>query len=102
MVGSLERLDKEVSRNIDLIEKVLVYYSESADDLSQGRAALDSCEASDEGQAALERLMFDFVEDVQPNFITVALDQLANEARYQDLLSPKFQQDFGTYAGRLQ
>ena len=102
MVGSLERLDKEVSRNIDLIEKVLVYYSESADDLSQGRAALDRCEASDEGQAALERLMFDFVEDVQPNFITVALDQLANEARYQDLLSPKFQQDFGIYAGRLQ
>ncbi len=102
LVGSLERLDTEVSRNIDLIEKVLVYYDESADDMSQGRAALDRCEASVEGQAALERLMFHFVEDVQPNFVTVALDQLANEARYQDLLSPQFQQDFGTYAGRLQ
>ena len=86
----------------DRIEHVLDYYSESADDMRQGRAALDRCGASVEGQAALERLMFDFVEDVQPNFVTVALDQLANEARYQDLLSPKFQQDFGTYAGRLQ
>lgn len=102
LVGSLERLDKEVSRNIDLIEKVLVYYREGANDMSQGRAALDSCDASAEGQAALVRLMFDFVEDVQPNFVTVALDQLANEARYQDLLTPQFQQDFGTYAGRLQ
>ena len=102
LAASLERLDKEVSRNIDLIETVLVYYREGKDDLSQGRAALDACDGSPEGQAALERLLFDFVEDVQPNFVTVALDQLATEARYQDLLSPQFQQDFGAYGGRLQ
>ena len=101
LAASLERLDKEVTHNIDLIDTVLGYYAQGQADFSEGRAALDTCAVSPEGQAALERLLFDLVEDVQPNFTTVALDQLASEGRYQDLLSARFQQDFGVYAGRL-
>jgi len=101
LVASLERLDKEVSQNIELIETVLAYYEDGQEDLTQGRETLNSCAFSSEGQAALERLLFDLVEDVQPNFVTVALDQLASQARYQDLWSSQFQQSFGSYAGRL-
>jgi len=99
--ASLERLDEEVSLNIDLIETVLAYYEDGRSDFDTAREALNVCAVSTEGQEALEALLFDLVADVQPNFVTVSLDQLANEGRYQDLLSPGFQQMFGTYAGRL-
>jgi hypothetical protein len=101
LATSLQRLDKEVSENIDVIQKVLTIFDEGREDLNRGRDALNSCAFSPDSQAALERLLFDFVEDVQPNFTTVALDQLASQARYQDLLSPKFQEEFGHYAARL-
>lgn len=102
LATSLERLDNEVSLNISLIDTVLGYYEAGRTDFIDGREALNACTYTEEGQAALERLLFDFVQDVQPNFVTVALEQLADEARYQDLLSSQFQQDFGIYAGRLQ
>lgn len=101
LAASLERLDKEVSQNIDIIQEVLTIFDESREDLNQGREALNSCAFSPDAEAALERLLFDLVNDVQPNFATVALDQLASQARYQDLLSSKFQQEFGNYAARL-
>lgn len=101
LATSLERLDKEVSLNMELIDTVLAYYEDGRSDFDMAREALNVCAVSMEAQAALEALLFDLVEDVQPNFTTVALDQLANEGRYQDLLSPEFQQVFVTYAGRL-
>ena len=101
LITSLQRLDKEVSQNVGLIDEVLAHYAKGRDDFNRGREALNSCDASADGQAALEALLFDLVEDVQPNFTTVALDQLASEGRYQDLLSARFQQAFATYAGRL-
>ncbi len=101
MAASLERLDKEVSQNIEMIQEVLIIYREGREDLNQGRDALNDCAFSPGSEAALERLLFDLVQDVQPNFATVALDQLASQARYQDLLSPEFQEDFGSYAARL-
>lgn len=101
LIASLERLDKEVSLNIDMIEAVLVGIEDGRDDLNLGRDALNACASSPEAEAALERLLFDLVDDVQPNFATFALDHLATEGRYQDLLSAKFQEDFGFYAGRL-
>jgi hypothetical protein len=101
LAASLNRLGKEVSQNIDMIEKVLTDFEEGRQDLRQGREALNACVFSPEAEAALERLLFDFVQDVQPNFVTVALDQLASQDRYQDLLSTQFQEDFGSYAGRL-
>lgn len=101
LAASLERLDNEVSHNIDMIGKVLTSFEEGREDLEQGRDALNHCAYSPDAQAALERSLFDLVEDVQPNFVTVALDQLARHDRYQDLLSPQFQSDFGLYAGRL-
>jgi len=101
LAASLERLDKEVSQNIDMIEKVLINFEEGREDLNQGRDALNDCTFSADTEAALERTLWDLVEDVQPNFVNVALDQLARHDRYQVLLSPKFQDDFGLYAGRL-
>jgi hypothetical protein len=101
LTASLKRLDKEVTRNIDLIEEVLGYFEASRTDLRLARDALDSCTYTPEAQKALESLLFHFVEDVQPNLTFVALGQLAGEGRYQDLLSEAFQQAFGTYAGRL-
>ncbi len=101
LVASLERLDKEVSQNIRLIEDVLIKFEDGREDLTQGREALNDCAFSPGGEAALERLIFDFVADVQPNFSTVALDQLASQDQYQDLLSPEFQEDFGSYTARL-
>jgi len=101
LMGSLERLDKEVSHNIDLLEKVLTYYEDGQSDMSLGREALNACEVSPEAQAALERVFFDLIEDVQPNFVTVALDQLAGQDQYQSLLSAQFQEGFGRYVGRL-
>ena len=98
---SLERLDKEITHNSGLIDHVLVYYQEGQADMTLGREALSACDYSPEGQAALERLFFDLIEDVQPNFATVALDQIADQGRYQALLSPAFQQKFGSFAGRL-
>ena len=101
LVASLERLDKEVSHNIALIDKVLTSYESGQDDRNKGREALNACSYSPEAQTALENLLFDFVGDIQPNFVSVALDQLASEGRYQDLLSAQFQQEFANYAGRL-
>jgi hypothetical protein len=101
VAASLERLNIEVTRNIGMIDEVLISFEESRADLDQGRDALNDCAFSPEGEAALERSFFDFVEDVQPNFVTVALDRLARQDRYQDLLSLQFQDDFGIYAGRL-
>ena len=99
--ASLERLDKEVIQNIDLIDEVLAYYEQGQQDMTLGREALNACAVSPEGQAALERVLFDLVEDVQPNFITVALDQIADQGRYQELLSAQFQQDFGFFVGQI-
>lgn len=101
LAASLERLDKEVSHNIDMIEEVLIGVEDGREDLNQGRDALNDCAFSPDAQASLERLLFALVDDVQPNFATVVLDQLASQDRYQDLLSPKFQEDFGRYAGRI-
>lgn len=101
LVASLERLDREVSRNIDMIDKVLEQFDEGRVDLDLGRDALNDCAFSPDAETALERLLFDLVEDVQPNFTTVALDQLARHDRYQDLLSQPFQDEFGLYVGRL-
>lgn len=101
LAASLERLHQEVTQNIDMIDEVLLLFEDSREDLNRGRDALNDCAFSPEAQAALERLLFDFVEDVQPNFVTVALDRLARQDRYQDLLAPQFQDDFMLYAGRL-
>jgi hypothetical protein len=101
LVASLERLDKEVSQNIDIIEKVLSIFEESREDLDLSLDALNDCAFSPDAEAALERSLWDLTSDVQPNFTTVALDELARQVRYQDLLSQQFQDDFGLYAGRL-
>lgn len=101
LIASLERLDKEVTHNIGLIDDVLVRYVEGRADLDLGRESLSTCDDSPEGEAALERLLFDLTNDVQPNFASVSLDQLASQVRYQDLLSADFQQQFGLYAARL-
>ena len=84
---SLERLNKEVSQNMGIIEKVLTHYEKTSERLTLGRETLDACEYSVEGQAALERSFYDFTQDVQPNFVTIALDQLASQGNYQELLS---------------
>ena len=99
--ASLERLDKEITHNMELIDVVLDYYKKGKADMTMGREALNACDASPEGQAALERIFFDLIEDVQPNFATVALDQIADQGRYQELLTVEFQQDFGEFSGRL-
>ena len=101
LATSLERLDKEVYQNIGMIDDVLSVFEEGRKDLDQGRDALNDCAYSPDAQAALERLLFDLVQDVQPNFTTVALDELARQNRYQDLLSLQFQDDFGHFVGRL-
>ena len=101
LVASLERLDKEVSQNIDIIEKVLITFEEGREDLDLGRDALNDCAFSPDAEAALERSLWDLTHDVLPNFTTVALDELAGQVRYKDLLSQQFQDDFGLYAGRL-
>ena len=79
--ASLERLDKEITHNMELIDVVLDYYKKGKADMTLGREALNACDASPEGQAALERIFFDLIEDVQPNFATVALDQIADQGR---------------------
>ena len=101
LVASLERLDKEVSQNIDIIEKVLITFEEGREDLDLSSDALSNCAFSPDAEAALERSLWDLTHDVQPNFTTIALDELAGQVRYQDLLSQQFQDDFGLYAGRL-
>ena len=98
---SLERLDKEVTQNVELVDLVLNYFVDGKDRMNLAREALNACKYSAEAQAALEQVMFDLIEDVQPNFTTVALDQLAGQGQYQQLLSREFQQEFGTFAGRL-
>ena len=99
--ASLESLDKEITHNMGLIDVVLDYYIEGKTDMTLGRETLNACDYSPEGQAALERIFFDLVEDVQPNFVTVALDQIADQGEFQALLSTGFQQDFGAFSGRL-
>jgi hypothetical protein len=74
LAASLERLDKEVSHNIDMIEEVLIRVEDGRENLNQGREALNDCAFSPDAQASLERLLFDFTHDVQPNFATVVLD----------------------------
>lgn len=101
LVASLQRLDKEVSQNIDIIEKVLINFEEGREDLELSSDALNNCAFSPDAEAALERSLWDLTHDVQPNFTTIALDELAGQVRYQDLLSQQFQDDFGLYAGRL-
>ncbi len=102
LVASLERLDREVLQNISNIEKILVNYEKSKSNMSSGREALNSCTYTPEGQEALERLFFDFVVDVQPNFVTVVADQLAAKDSYQDLLSIELREGFGDYIAELQ
>ena len=101
LTGSLERLDKEVSQNLDIIEVILAHITNGKADMTLGREALNDCAYTPKAQAALERTLFDLVEDVQPNFVTVALDQLARQDQYRNLFSPQFQEGFGFYAGWL-
>jgi len=101
LVASLNRLDKEVSQNIEMIEEVLGYFEDSREDMNRGREALNACAFSPDAEASLVRFLFYLTQDTQPNFSFFALDQLAGAARYQDLLSAQFQEDFGVYAARL-
>jgi len=101
LAASLERLDKEVSQNIDIIEEVLTNIEDGRERLDQSLEAMNDCAFSADAEAALELTLWDLVEDVQPNFANVALDQLARNDRYQVLLSPTFQDDIGFYTGRL-
>ena len=101
LVHSLERLEKEVALNIENSNSILQIIERGRDDLELARDALSKCEASPKTTAALERSLFHLVEDFQPNFVVVVLDQLARQDRYQDLFSASFQQDFGSYIQRL-
>jgi len=101
VVASLERLDKEVAQNIDHIDHILVLFEKNHEDMNLGRDAINSCTYSPEAQAALERMFFHFTDDILPNFVTVALDKLADQDRYQTSLSAEFQDAFGSYTGKL-
>ena len=101
MVASLERLNNEVAQNIKIIQDILSHFEDGQADMTKGREALNACAFSPESQAALERLLFDLVDDTQPNFVTVVQDQLARQDHYQVLLSNNFQTAFGTYAARI-
>ena len=79
LISSLERLDKEVALNLEISNAVLEIFQTGRDDLDLARDALSKCEASPEATAALERTLFLLVEDLQPNFVLVALDQLARQ-----------------------
>ncbi|MEN7341970.1 MAG: hypothetical protein AAAFM81_03475 [Pseudomonadota bacterium] len=98
---SLQRLSKEVTQNTNVIDKVLGDYDRGRANRNLARKALDSCNDSPEARAALDRLLFDLVGDVQPNFSFVVLEQLAGEGRYQGLLSEAFQEEFGSYTARV-
>ena len=86
LVASLERLDKEVSQNIEIIEKVLITFEEGREDLELSSDALNNCAFSPDAEAALERSLWDLTHDVQPNFTTIALDELAgpDDVRIED------------------
>ena len=102
LVTTLERLDREVSKNITVIDKILNDFEKSKNNMSQGREALNSCTFTLEGQQALEGLFFNFVEDIQPNFVTVVADQLAAQNSYQELLSDQLQEEFSDYIAKIQ
>ena len=101
LISSLERLDKEVAVNLEISSNILEIFEQDRGDLRFARDALSKCEASPEATAALERTLFDLVDDFHPDFVVVVLDQLARQDRYQDLLSPEFQQEFGFYTRRI-
>jgi len=94
---TLERLTDEVQQNIEITNRILKDFDEGKDDMILAREALNSCHYSEDGQAALERLLFDLVNDTQPNFITVVQEQLARQEQYQVLLSTPFQKGFAQY-----
>jgi hypothetical protein len=102
LVTTLERLDREVSKNLAITDKILDHYENNHENMGQGREALNSCTYSLEGQQALELLLFDFVEDVHPNFVTVVADQLAAQNNYQELLSDQLQDAFSDYTAEIQ
>ena len=101
VIASLERLDKEVSQNLKKIDDILIHFERSHEDMNLGRDAINSCTYSPEAQAALERMFFNFTDDILPNFVTVAIDKLADQDRYQTSLSAEFQDAFGAYTGEL-
>ena len=101
LISSLERLDKEVAINFEISNNILEIFEQGRVDLRFARDALSKCEASLEATTALERTLFYLVGDFHPNFSMVVLDQLARQDRYQDLLSPEFQRDFGFYSRRI-
>ena len=101
LVSSLERLNIEVTQNIKITDEILLHFEENKDDMNMGREALNSCAYSPVAQAALERLLFDLVEDIQPNFVTVVRDQLARQDHYQDLLPVQLQAAFGVYSAQI-
>lgn len=98
---ALERLDKEVSLNIEISDLILQDFAKGTEDLNFSRDALSRCESSSEATAALERTIYSFVEDYHPNFVVVVLEQLSAQERYQDILSAEFQQSLGFYIRRL-
>ena len=99
--ATLERLNNEVSQNIKITQDILSHFEDGQADMTKGREALNACSYSPEAQAALERLLFDLVNDTQPNFATVVQDQLARQDHYQVLMSEDFQAAFGAYASKI-
>ena len=97
----LGRLTEEVSQNIRITSDILGHYEEARPDMVLGRETLSSCNFTPEGQAALERMMFDLTNDVLPNFVSVAQDQLARQSQYQVHLSKDFQSEFAAYSASL-
>ena len=101
LVNSLERLNNEVSLNLEISNEILKYFDDGRDDLELSRKALSNCDVSPEATAALERTFFHLTDDFQPNFVFVVLDQLARQEQYQELLSNEFQDMFGFYMRRI-
>ena len=94
---SLQRLDKEIGLNIEIIDNILKHYNDSQELRTTSRTALNNCDATPENQQALEQSLFLYTEDVLPNFVTVVLEQLNRQDHYQDLFSIEFQNEFGSY-----
>ena len=94
---ALTRLDKEVTLNAEIIDQILLEGEAGKAKIDIGKTALSQCAYSAEAQQALEESLFLFVNDMQPNFVSVVLEQLSRQDHYLDLFTPGFQNDFGAY-----
>ncbi|MEL7486103.1 MAG: hypothetical protein AAGJ87_02680 [Pseudomonadota bacterium] len=91
----------EIVINIAALDDRMTAIEASYDVRRKGLIAIEDCDVSPEGAAAISDAINNLTGDIIPALIDNSLRELARQDRYLDFLTNDFRADLSVYSGRL-